>query len=130
MAREHVELVRSALDAWNRGDVDGFCDHTSEDVVWLEIAGRPESDGSERAGRERLRQGFAELFDAWESYHLDIEDVRDLGDRVLVLAREEAVGRASGMKIDGHWAYLLWVKGSEIVRVEAYRDQALAFRQI
>jgi hypothetical protein len=40
-------LVESALRAWNRGDLDAFAMHVSEDVAWLEVSGRPEGDSIE-----------------------------------------------------------------------------------
>jgi len=128
MSQENIELVKSALDAWNTGEVRAFTDHMTEDVAWLEVSGRPEGGTTERHGRDRLRQSLESLFDAWESYHLDVEQVREAGDRVLVIVREVARGRASGVEIDGRWGYLMTVEGGEISRVEAYRDPAVALR--
>jgi ketosteroid isomerase-like protein len=119
-------LVESALRAWNRGDLDAFATHVSDDVAWLEISGRPESDSMEAYGRERLRRSLASLFEAWESYRLDVEEIRDAGDRVLAIVREVARGRASGVEIDGRWGYVITVEEGQIIRIEAYRDPALA----
>jgi ketosteroid isomerase-like protein len=39
MASADVELVRNSLDAWNRGDVDGWLQGSHPDVEWTsEIA--------------------------------------------------------------------------------------------
>ena len=128
MPPDDVELVESAFAAWNRGDIEAFAGHVSEDVAWLEVSGRPEGAPVERLGRERLRQSLESLFDAWESYHLDVERLEDLGDRVLALVREVGRGRASGLEIDGRWGYLITVEDGLIVRIEAYRDAALALQ--
>jgi ketosteroid isomerase-like protein len=80
----------------------------------------------EAYGRERLRLSLASLFEAWESYRLDIEEIRDAGDRVLAIVREVARGRASGVEIDGRWGYVIDVEEGQIVRIEAYRDPDLA----
>jgi ketosteroid isomerase-like protein len=124
--REDVELVKSAFQTWNRGEIDAFVDYTSEDVAWLEVSGRPEGGATERFGRERLRQGLKSLFDAWESYYIDAERIEEAGDRVVAIVREVARGRASGVEIDGRWGYLISVKDGEMVRIEAYRDAAVA----
>jgi ketosteroid isomerase-like protein len=126
--RDEVELIESALDAWNSGEVRAFTDYMAEDVAWLEVSGRPEGGTTERVGRNRLRQSLESLFDAWESYRLDVEGVHDVGGRVLAIVREVARGRASGVEIDGRWGYLMTVEDGEIVRVEAYRDAAEALR--
>jgi ketosteroid isomerase-like protein len=122
VSHENVELVEAALDAWNMRNVRAFTDHMAEDVVWIEVAGRPEGPLTERHGRDRLRRGLESLLEAWESYHLDVERVLDAGDRVLAIVREIARGRASGVEVDGRWGYLITVQDGEIARVEAYRD--------
>jgi ketosteroid isomerase-like protein len=40
--------------------------------------------------------------------------------------REVGRGRASGVEIDGRWGYLITVQMGYIVRIEAYRDAAVA----
>jgi uncharacterized protein len=126
--REDVELVKSAFETWNRGEIDAFVDYTSEDVAWVEVSGRPEGGATERVGRERLRQGLKSLFDAWETYYIDAERIEEVGDRIVAIVREVARGRASGVEVDGRWGYLITVENGEMVRVEAYRDAAQALR--
>jgi ketosteroid isomerase-like protein len=128
-SRERIELVESAFEAWNRGDIDGFAEHVAEDVAWLEVSGRPEGGGdTELVGRDRMRHSLRSLFEAWESYHLEAERIEDLGDRVVAIVRETARGRASGLEVDGRWGYVLTVADDEIVRVEAYRDAGHALQ--
>jgi uncharacterized protein len=126
VSQTNIELVESAFDAWNRGDMDSFADHVAEDVAWLEVSGRPEGGSSERLGRDRMRQSLEALFEAWESYRIEVERVQDVGDRVLAVVREVARGRASGVEIDGRWGYLITLENGYIVRIEAYRDAAVA----
>jgi uncharacterized protein len=128
-SRERIELVESAFEAWNRGDIDGFAEHVAEDVAWLEVSGRPEGGGDTvLVGRDRMRNSLRSLFEAWESYHLEAERIEDLGERVVAIVRETARGRASGLEVDGRWGYVLTVAASEIVRVEAYRDAGHALQ--
>jgi ketosteroid isomerase-like protein len=125
---DHIKLVESAFEAWNRGDVDAFVDYTSEGVAWLEVSGRPEGGTSERFGRDRLRRSLESLFDAWESYHLEVERIEEAGDRVVAVVREIARGRTSGVEVDGRWGYLITVEGRQITRIEAYRDAGQALQ--
>jgi ketosteroid isomerase-like protein len=125
---DHIKLVESAFEAWNRGDVDGFVDYTSEDVAWLEVSGRPEGGTSERFGRDRLRRSLESLFDAWESYHLEVERIEEAGGLVVAVLREIARGRTSGLEVDGRWGYLITVEGRQITRIEAYRDAGQALQ--
>jgi ketosteroid isomerase-like protein len=126
--REDVELVRSAFEAWNSGDIDEFTELAAEDIAWLEVSGRPEGGSSARFGRDRLRRSLESLFDAWESYHLEVERIEAVGDRVVAVVREVARGRSSGLEVDGRWGYLVTVEDGLIVRIEAYRDAGQALR--
>lgn len=130
MSEGNVELVESAFAAWNRGDIAAFLSHVAPDIAWLEVSGRPESDGNEYYGRARLQQSLEDLFEAWESYHLDVERVDAVDDRVIAIVREVARGRTSGMEIDGRWGYVVTVDKGKIARVEAYRDAARALQAV
>jgi uncharacterized protein len=125
-SKSDLELVESVFSAWNHGDMDAFASHVAEDVVWLEVSGRPEGGTSERLGRDRLRQALEALFEVWESYRIEVERIQDVGDRVVAVVREVARGRASGVEVDGRWGYLITVEDGTIVRIEAYRDAAVA----
>jgi ketosteroid isomerase-like protein len=128
MSQENIELVQSAFDAWNRGEFEAFANQVAEDVAWLEVSGRPEGEPSERLGRDRLQQSLESLFEAWESYRLEIEWISEVDDRVVAVVREVARGRASGVEVDGRWGYLITVENGQLVRIEAYRDAALALQ--
>jgi ketosteroid isomerase-like protein len=125
---ENIKLVEAAFDAFNRGEIHAFVDHVAEEVAWLEVSGRPEGGRSELFGRDRLRRSLESLFDAWESYHLEVERIYDLRDRVVAVVREVARGRASGLEVDGRWGYVITVEDGLIVRIEAYRDAGQALR--
>ncbi|HEX6584821.1 MAG TPA: nuclear transport factor 2 family protein [Thermoleophilaceae bacterium] len=127
-SQENIELVESAFAAWNRGDIETFADHVANDVAWVEVSGRPEGVANERLGRDRLRKSLETLFDAWESYRLELERVQDVGERVVAVVREVGRGRASGLEVAGRWGYLITVDNGQIVRIEAYRDAALALK--
>jgi ketosteroid isomerase-like protein len=126
VSNENLKLVESAFEAWNCGDLDAFAGHAAEDVAWVEVIGRPDAVSTERFGRARMREGLGSLFDAFESYHLDLRELHDLGDRVVAIVREVARGRASGLEIEGRWGYVITVRDGEMVRIEAYRDPDLA----
>jgi ketosteroid isomerase-like protein len=128
MSRENVELVRAAIDAWNGGDLEDFVSHAAEGVEWLEVEGRPEVEGAELRGRDEVQSGFESLLESWQTYRLELEQIRDAGDdRVVAVVREVARGRTSGAEIASRWGYILTIRDRKIARVEAYRDPERAF---
>jgi ketosteroid isomerase-like protein len=126
MSRADVEMVQGLFEAFNTGDLDSVASFLAEDIQWIEVGGR--LDRPQAMGRETLRNGFESLFETWQYYRLEPEEVRDLGDRVLAILREVARGRSSGLEVDGRWGYVITVRTGQIARVEAYRDprQALS----
>jgi ketosteroid isomerase-like protein len=124
MSRENVDVVRAVVDAWNGGDLDDVVPFTAEGIEWLEVEGRPETAaGAEIQGRDKVRSGFEELFETWQSYRLEPEEIRDVGnDRVLAVLREVARGRASGAEVASRWGYVLTIRDGKLARVEAYRN--------
>ena len=128
MRKTDVEIVQGVFEAWNTGDLDAVTAFFAEDVKWVEIGGR--LDRPETMGRETLRAGFASLFETWEYYRLEPEEIRDLGGRVLAVVREVARGRSSGLEVDGRWGYVMRVRAGRISHVEAYRDPRQAIEAV
>ncbi|HMC07532.1 MAG TPA: hypothetical protein VKG89_09085, partial [Solirubrobacterales bacterium] len=59
-------------------------------------------------------------------YHFEIEEARDLGDKVLLVASHRGRGRASGAEVRGRTGYLYTLRGGKIVRGELYPSRAAA----
>jgi ketosteroid isomerase-like protein len=121
------------LDAWNEGGPEDVVRFMAEEHEWVEVGGRPETPGAAVVrGRESMQTSLSGLFDAWESYRLEPEEVRDVdGERVLAIVREVARGRSSGLQMESRWGYLVTIREGLITRVEAYRnaDRALEAAQ-
>jgi ketosteroid isomerase-like protein len=130
MSRENVDVIRALFDAWNDGDLAAVRSFMAEGIEWLEVEGRTEkTTGEEVRGRDAVHSGLEELFETWQHYRLEPEDVRDVGDeRVVAVIREVARGRLSGAELSSRWGYVITIREGKLVRVEAYRDpdQALA----
>jgi ketosteroid isomerase-like protein len=122
VAAENVELVKAALDAWNRRELAAFGEYVAEDIVWLEVSGWLENQGQEVRGRELLLRNHQRLLDAWESYRLELQETHALDAQVIAVVREVGRGRASGVEVDSLWGYVITVDGGKLRRVEAHRD--------
>jgi ketosteroid isomerase-like protein len=130
VSAENVELVETALAAWNRGELERFGAHVAEDIVWLEVTGWVENEGQEVRGREVLLRNHQRLLDAWETYRLELQETYAVDDRVIAVVREVGRGRASGVEVDGLWGYVITVSDGKLARVEAYRDPEKALSQL
>jgi len=125
MSQENVEIVRRGFEAWNRNDWDTLMAVFAPDVVAIAPAEWPEPEIG--TGREALRDQFERLESPWEEQRIEVDDIRDLGDRVLVLFRWIARGIGSHVEVEHPAAVLDTLRDGSVVRVEFFfEDQSRA----
>jgi ketosteroid isomerase-like protein len=125
MSEENVEIVRSALDAYLRGDIDEFLSRTApEGELHSAIIGGAE--GNVYSGHQGLRNWYADTFETFSEVTIDVSEWRDLGDRVLLLGRLQALGRESGIKVESATGWLYTLRDGKIVKAEGFLSEAEA----
>ena len=121
MSQRNAELVRSALNAWNRQDDEAALQLFSPDAE-LDASGRILNPDIYTGidGLMRFRRDIAE---AWDRFELEIEDLFDSGSLVVVFVRSLGKGRASGIEVDFRSAWLVTVSDQKITRLRLYRER-------
>jgi ketosteroid isomerase-like protein len=122
MSAQNVEAVRRAWEAFNRGDLETFFADTAADVEFEEDPVFPEA--AIFRGREEIRAYLEGFQEAMADHRFEVEELRDLGDRVLALMHETARGTSSGADVDQRPVFLYEFRDGLIVRVRAYLDRA------
>ena len=126
MSQENVELVRDQFAATNERDFPRAMNHYADDVE-LVVDAEAFLEWGTFKGRAAVGEWFANWFRTFEpGYHFDIEETRDLGNTVLLIARHHGRGRASGVEVHGRTGYLYGLRGGKIARVELYPNRAEA----
>src|SRR3954451_24400182 len=98
MSEENVEFVRSMYDAFQSGDPDGALSHFDEDVLVDTGSARP--DLSVGKGREYLSTVVGSWTAAWDGWTDEIDEMRDLGSRVLVVSVQRGRGKGTGIEVE------------------------------
>ena len=124
MPQENVEIVRRVFDAFNRRDIAAFLEFLDPDVEWVPILAVLE--GRVYRGHEDIRQWIADLATDWEFFEVYYEELRDLGDRVMVSGHWRARGRASGVEVENPGTYLYEIKDGKVVSMRTFTDRAEA----
>ena len=124
MSQENVEIVRRVFDAFNRRDIDAFLEFLDFDVEWVPILAVLE--GRVYRGHEDIRQWIDDLATDWEFFEVYYEELRDLGDRVLVSGHWRARGGASGVEVENPGTYLYEIKDGKVVSMRTFTDRAEA----
>jgi ketosteroid isomerase-like protein len=123
----NVEIAKRVMDAFNRRDVDGFFALATPEFEWFPampvIVG-----GSGFRGRDGIERYLAEIGDTWEEYRVRPEELRDLGERVLMLGRIEGRGRGSHAWIDAPTGTIFDFRDGKVSRVRTYLDHGEALQ--
>jgi ketosteroid isomerase-like protein len=127
VAREDVQVVLDQFAAVNERDFERAMGLYAEDVELVVHPAAFLHDGT-FMGRDAVGEWFGDWFRTFEpGYHFDIEEARDLGDAVLLIASHHGRGRTSGAEVHGRTSYLYRVRDGKIIGVEIYpsRGEAL-----
>lgn len=127
MSQANVEIIKRAIDAFNKRELDQYDDLYTPDYEWFPaLTGTVE--GRSYQGREGMETWFVEARETWESFLSFADDLRDLGDRVLGLGRIEGRGLGSGVELDAPMAIIVDFRDGKIARTRTYLDQSEALR--
>ena len=125
MSQKNVEVVRRALEAFPRGDLEEMLSYMDpEGELHSAIVGGAE--GNVYRGHEGFRRWYADSFDSFESLQNEWSEFRDLGDRVLALGRVRARGRESGVELDSPLGWVFTVRRGKLVKAEGFLSRAQA----
>jgi ketosteroid isomerase-like protein len=82
------------------------------------------------AGLEGLRKNWLEWLEPWATYRTSIDELMDVGERVVLLLRD--YGRRRGMEAEVELisATILTFRGGRVARWEDYTDRALALEAV
>jgi ketosteroid isomerase-like protein len=131
MSDENVEVVVGLFENTNARDFEAAMDAYADDVV-LHLHGEVWGVGGRGAvGKEAVGEWFGDWFSTFDrDYQFEIEQARDWGERVLIIATHHGRGRASGAPINQRTAWIYTVRGGKIVQCDAYSDPATALQEI
>jgi ketosteroid isomerase-like protein len=122
MEPKPVEVIRGLYEATDHRDWTRVTASFDDDVV-LVVAPDVSTESGTFRGREDVIGWFRRWFGAFAlDYQLRVEDMRDLGDRFLVVQRHEGRGRTSGVPVEMRNVSLIWVGAGKVERIEIHGD--------
>jgi uncharacterized protein len=127
MSQENVEIVRAMYEAFSCGDAEGALAYISPEVV---IDATHRVDGRIGQGHEEMTKILAEWLGTWDAWREEVKEVRDLGNRVLVLSTQYGRGKGSGLEVESPFAMLYEIEGGKISRWTIYDDPAKALEVV
>ena len=120
MSEENVELTRRVFDAWNRGDYEAWIELFDRDCEFRPL--RAQLERQPYRGHDGLRQFERDMTQDWEQVRFALDEVREVGDQVVVFARFHGRGRASGATVDIPIGVVGKVREGKIAEARMFSD--------
>ena len=126
MSQENVEIVRRAVEAFNKvGLAESALRIFDPDAVFEEPPEQPSPTVVE--GRDAAIEIFRQFDEAWQEHRSEPEEIRVIdGERVLLLSVEHFKGR-DGIEISQPGGSIFTLRDDKVVRLQSFweRENAL-----
>jgi ketosteroid isomerase-like protein len=124
MSQENVEIVRAAIEAWNRRDLTAWLASFRSDgeIDWSRSRGPLK--GVYR-GHGELEAFWDEFWSAFEDVQLETYDFAEAGAEVVYSNTSHSRGR-EGIEVIARSTFVNTVENGQITRLRMFQDQAEA----
>jgi ketosteroid isomerase-like protein len=125
MSEENVVLIQRMYEAFQRGDFDDALAYFDPEV---EVDASMRVDEGIGHGRDAVNTVVAGWLAAWDEWREEIEEMRDLDSRVLVVSTQHGRAKGSGIEVEARYAVLYEIHGDKITRMALYSGPAQALK--
>jgi ketosteroid isomerase-like protein len=115
---ENVEVAKAFYDAYNARDSQALDRLLHPEAEITTLSSRGGLGGEWRRGA--TRQYFEQLDEAWTRLRIEIEEYREVGERVVALGAARGAGTSSQVEVASDFAAVLVVRDSQIMLVDSY----------
>ena len=128
MSQENVEIVRRAIDAFNRRDLDAASrDVDSEvEVDWSRSRGL---EAGIYCGEQAARGFWSTFLDVFDQVTMTPDEFIECGSHVVVPNRTRLSGR-DGIKVEARSAFVVKLRHGRIVEWTLYQETADALEAV
>jgi len=124
MSRENVELVWRVNAYWQRGDWQAGAELFDPDLEVVFSTSSFPDPGTYRGGRVALA-AWSRWLEAWEEFSMEVDEVIEVGERVVTLNRLRGRGKVSGATVDDDVGVIFGCRGGKIAHM-VFCDRAEA----
>jgi ketosteroid isomerase-like protein len=126
MSQEKVEIVRRAIEAYNRRDPDGFLEEWAPNAVvdWSQSRG---IDAHVFRGHDEIRAFMLRFLDAFESVRIElVDDPVEVDDGLLIAENVAYMKGRDGIEVQARSAFLIRIRGGQQTSLTLYQSRGEA----
>ncbi len=128
MPDDNAGTVRRSYEAFERRDLDEFLGYHDPEVEFRSLV--LEVEGVVYRGHDGLRSWWDNIVDVFPDWTPQIDDARELGDRVLLRVRIEGSGTGSGIDVERHVWNVVELRDGRITSSEFFRTEPEALQAV
>jgi len=126
MSADNQQIVRWTFEAICDEDIDRLLGYYDDRIEFLPLTGTLVESGG-YVGHGGVRDYFEECAEVWELMQPHADDLRTVGDHVVVLGGCAVRGRGSGAGSDNPMAWVITLRDGRVIRHRGFatREEAL-----
>ncbi len=124
MSQANVEAAQRAVDAFNRRDIDAHLEEIDAEAEFqIALFTMFGGESAVFRGHEEIRDSWRDLDETFAEFQIvEISEIRDLGERVVVIGELRARGKESGAEVESPIGYVADFKNGKMIRLDDYFD--------
>jgi ketosteroid isomerase-like protein len=131
MSQENVEIVRRALDAFNRRDLSALEAISHEDFKFVSVLTAVDTGGATFGGLRAFTSYFAAMDETWEEWRVEDSEIFDAGDDGVATAfRIVGKGKNSGARVEHAIGVAYRFRQGKLSRMDSYLDPREALEAV
>ena len=117
-----MEVVRRFYAAWSRGDLPGPSELMDPEIEYVNPAGAVEP--GTRRGLAEFGRAVGKVFEVLDTWQIEAEQFRAVGDQVAVVTRYRARVHGSGADVEARESALWTLRDGKVVRYAWFHEPA------
>ena len=131
MPETKVELVRRAIEAFNRRDFDAMAEVSHEDLEFTSVLTAVDAGAATYRGKGAWTSYFAVMDETWDAWRIEDAEILDAGgDAVAAVLRLVGTGRHSGAAVERTVGLTYRIRDGQLWNVHAYLEPADALASV
>jgi hypothetical protein len=118
MSQRNVDILRSAYDAFDRGEANALFDVLDPAIEWQSL-----EDTEPKYGVEGVLESVGAWFQVWDDFHIEPEEFIDSGDRVVVVVKERGRVAGSGEQVTQRFFQVWTLRDDRVVAFREYKTK-------
>lgn len=123
MSQQDVSTLRSAYEAFNRGDIPAVLTAFDPEIEWHEPGGGRAPSGTYRGAQRVADEVFSTIPQTFDRFEAAAEQFIDAGEHLVVVGRFRGTAK-SGQELDAPFAHVWLMRDGKAARFDNHPEAA------